>query len=159
MKFFLNIFLCLILFCSCLNNNGKLNNNSCCENFKPLLQENMPSKSDSLSSDAGLIYLTSRDSLCSDSLVYSEFIVSVLDKHYKKRLVYRVLDNKTNWNNLEKSLKENPNNYYGNVVLQNIVPIKKDEIIRVRSNSPYFKMPLKTIKASVFLEIMDLPLK
>jgi hypothetical protein len=116
-------------------------------------------KSDSLSSDAGLMYLTSRDSLCSDSLIYSEFIVSILDKHYKNWIVYRVLDNKTNWINLEEKLKENPNEYYGNVVLQNIVPVKRNEIIRVRSNSPYFKMPLKTIKASVFIEVMDLPLK
>lgn len=159
MKFCLNIFLCSIFFCSCSNNNGKLNNNSCYGNFKPLLQENMLPKSDSLSSDAGLMYLTSRDSLCSDSLIYSEFIVSILDKHYKNWIVYRVLDNKTNWINLEEKLKENPNEYYGNVVLQNIVPVKRNEIIRVRSNSPYFKMPLKTIKASVFIEVMDLPLK
>ena len=82
-----------------------------------------------------------------------------MDKHYRNRIVYRVLDNKTNWINLDLKFKENPNKYYGNVVLQNIVPVKRNEVIRVRSNSPYFKMPLKTIKATVFIEVMDLPLE
>lgn len=159
MKSYINIVLCSICFYSCLNNNEKTKNNCRDKDFKILQQEKMLIPTDSLSSDGGLIYITSGDSLCNDSLIYSEFIVSVLDKHYKNRIVYRVLDNKSNWANLEKSFKENPNKYYGNIVLQDIISIKQDETIKISSYSPFYKMPLKTIKARVYLEIMDLPLK
>ena len=151
MKIYYYISICSFFLFSCKNDNCT-QINDVQKDIKQLSSLNILPADDTLSSDGGILFITARDSLSKDSLEYSEFIVAVLTKNFKNRIVYRVLNNNIKASLFEKRLRENPDKPFGNIVLQNIKYIKEGEIIKIPVRSPYFKMPLKTIKATIYIE-------